>query len=93
MVSALMLNTRVLITAILSGAVVVIALVVGLVFLAYHHGDASTVLSLVASIVSIINLAQVNALRSVISQLRDQTNGNTTKLIEAAIQSTPPVKE
>lgn len=94
MVGQLMnVNTKVLITAIISGSLVLISLVLGLVFLAHTHGDASTVLSLVASIVSIINLAQVNALKSVINQLREQTNGNTTKLIDAAIQAAPPANK
>jgi len=83
----LMARTGVLIAAITGGTMIVLAFVGGLVFLAYKGADASTVLSLMAAIVTVINYAQIRSLSNTVTLLKEQTNGTTNKLIEAAIKA------
>jgi len=82
-----MANTKVLITAIISGAFVLCMLVAGLVFLSYNKADASTVLSLVSTIVAALNSAALFYMRGSLNALKEQTNGTTDKLVTAVINS------
>lgn len=94
-------NTKVAMTLILSGASVVIALVVTLGFLADRGADSSTILGLVSTLLSAFTLWRVGGIHSDLRQVQQQTNGaqmaaqtasqlREAKLIDAAIASPPP---
>ena len=69
---------------------IVLSLIFGLVFLAATHADASTLLSLVSTMVMIVNTIMTVNTRSDVKALTAQSNGTQNKLIDAAIHSSPP---
>lgn len=86
----MLMNTKVLMAAIIGGVLIVISLIGGLVYLAAKNADASTLLALVSTMVVIVNTIITVSTKSAMNQLQNQTNGTQSKLIDAAINSTPP---
>ena len=97
----IMRNPKIAMTAIIAGTVVIVSLIVGLVYLAAKGAEASTLLSLVGTLVGTVNLVMLAqtktsvskdtaAVHDKIAQLQEQTNGTQTKLIDAAIAAPPP---
>lgn len=83
------IQPRVLITAIISGTFLLFALISTLAFLAYKNADASTILSLVSTLVATATLIMQAITRTKVQQIQEQTNGTQTKLINASIVSPP----
>jgi hypothetical protein len=88
--SIAMINTKVLITAIIAGASIVIAFIGGLVFLSVRSVDSSMLLSLVSTLMSAFNTILLVMTRSSVTALQVQTNGTQQKLIDAAIAAPSP---
>lgn len=86
------LDPKVQMAAVIGTTLIVVSLVAGLVVLSVKNSDASTILSLVSTIFGTVNLMFLAALRTKVNQLQEQSNGTTTKLIDAAIAS-PPLPE
>ena len=93
----MLMNTKVFITAIVSGCIVVLALIGALVFLASKGSDAGTILAFVATLMSVFTLimqgfnrAATVETKASVAALQQQTNGTQSKLIDAAIAAPPP---
>lgn len=92
-------NTKVLMTLIITGGLVVLGLVGTLAFLAAKSADATTILSLVSTLLGAFTLArtyalsgQQSTLKATVDQVKDQTNGTNARLIDHAI-GTGPARE
>jgi len=79
-----------MITAIVSGTAVLLALIGGLILLSVKNADASTILSLVSTLIATATLIMQTATRAKVSQLSEQSNGTQIKLIDAAIAAPAP---
>ena len=78
-------------TTIIGIVLIVLALISGFVILAATSADASTLLSLVSTMVVVINTIITVRTNSAVGRVEQATNGQQNKLIDAAINSTPPV--
>lgn len=78
-------NAKVAIAAIVGVTIVVLALIAGLVILAADGANATTLLSLVSTLVGTLNMIMLVQTRTSVAQLKEQTNGTQTTLINAAI--------
>lgn len=75
-------STGVLITAFLCATIIVVAFIGALVFIAIKHADPATLLSLIATLVSIYNIYLLRDQRTAINQIQSQTNGAQTAMIQ-----------
>jgi hypothetical protein len=83
-------DTRVVITVILSGTLVVLAFILAIVVLSIRGADAATLLSLIATLVSVYNLYLLRDTRTSVGQIQTQTNGQLSKLTDAVIAAPAP---
>jgi hypothetical protein len=80
-------DAKVLIVGIISVTLVVLAFIGALVWLALNHGDPATLLSLIATLVSVYNLYLLRDTRTAVTQVQAQTNGQMSKMLDANIAS------
>lgn len=62
-----------------------LALISGLVFLAWTQRDATTILTMVNMVMSVFLLKRVGDVNGRVTSIEKQTNGHTTRLMDAAL--------
>lgn len=82
----------VLITAIIGGTVLGLGLLAVVGWLLYSQRDAQTILNLVNLFLTAFLFKRVGDVDTRTARVEQHVNGNTTKMLDAVIQS-PPVKD
>lgn len=78
-------DRAVLITAIICGSFLALGALMVLGYLVYQQRDTAAILSLVSTIISAVTLKVAADARSLANQVKEQTNGTQSRLVEAVI--------